>query len=288
MQACKSPTCHRKSKESNEKKRPLRSITSPLLGLLTLLVMPLPLQAAEIMTTLPPLAGLVQMLQPDAETGCLLPANADPHHFQLSPRQTEQLRSASLLLRASRDDGGWPQLPTQGTTLDLWPEIDHGWLSPAAVRDLLPRLAKVLAANADAANAEKIRSRLPQALAEVAAIDAAWREILAPLREKGAIVQHPAWQRLLNEYGVPVHAALEAHQHGHESGPHILEHALETLEAHPDAWLLGDTRHSNRSLEWLARRSGKQVHYLDPLGQCGTSWPALMQQNIERLRARKA
>jgi ABC-type Zn uptake system ZnuABC Zn-binding protein ZnuA len=274
--------CTGKSKDYRTKNRP-SPISGARIGLLCILMLsPLSARAAEIMATLPPLAGLVQLLQPESRPACLLPANADPHHFQLSPRQVETLQGARLLIRASRDDGGWPRLPTRGKTIDLWPRDDHAWLSPAEVRHVLPQLAAELEAVTG-----KQAMQLDEALATVTAMDRAWKQALAPLKSRGVIVQHPAWQHLLSSYGVPVHAVLEKHQHGHEGGPHLLEHALEALKAHPDALLLGDTRHSNRSLEWLARQSGKTILYLDALGQCGDSWQALMQQNLERLRTFK-
>jgi hypothetical protein len=59
------------------------------------------------------------------------------------------------------------------------------------------------------------------------------------------------------------------------------------LEKHPDAVLIGDVRHSNRSLEWLASHSSsKKIIFLDALGSCGDSWVALMRQNISRISER--
>lgn len=241
--------------------------------------------ASEIVATLPPLAGLIEILDPDAATSCLLRAGSDPHHFQLTPRQVESVGRATLLVRSSRDDKGWLHLASDTPTVDLWPEADHAWLSPDAVAKALPRLADALI-SAQPERTPMIRGNLQAALAKVDRIDASLAAALAPWKKKGVIVQHPSWRRVFERYGVPVLDILESDRHGHEQGPHHFEEALAIVKAHPQAMLVGDLRHSNRSLEWLADHSGNPLLYLDGLGQCGDDWPALMQRNIERIRNR--
>lgn len=242
--------------------------------------------AAEIVTTLPPLAGLVKMLDQASESTCLLTAGSDPHHFQLSPRQVEKLSHASLLVRSSRDDQGWMQLTATTPFVDLWPEIDHAWLSPAEVAKVLPELARALIV-AEPDHASTIRMNLSAALKSVSRIEASLAEALAPLKKRGVMMQHPSWRRVFTSYGIPVLDILESERHGHELGPRHLEAALATLKQHRDALLIGDMQHSNRSLQWLSEQRGdKPILYLDGLGNCGEAWPALMQRNIERLGKR--
>lgn len=242
--------------------------------------------ASEIITTLPPLAGLIRMLNPDADTSCLLKAGSDPHHFQLTPQQVESLAKASLLVRSSRDDQGWMRLDGDIPVIDLWPDIDHGWLNPDSVSEALPRLAEELA-DAQPQRAQAIRERLKEALDRVSTIRQALADALQPLKKHGVIVQHPSWRKVFEQNGIEVLDILESDRHGHEMGPHHLEEALATLKAHPGAVLIGDLRHSNRSLQWLADHAGNAtILYLDGLGKCGDDWPELMQQNIDRIRNR--
>ncbi len=106
------------------------------------------------------------------------------------------------------------------------------------------------------------------------------------LRSSGSIMQHPSWRESVEYFDIPVMLVLESSNHGHEHGPRHLEKALKILEEHPDITLIGDVRHSNRSLEWLANQSARKVLYLDALGNCGDSWEALMQNNIESILKR--
>jgi ABC-type Zn uptake system ZnuABC Zn-binding protein ZnuA len=246
----------------------------------------LPLHAVEIIVTLPPLAGLVLMLDKDAAPECLLSAGGDPHHFQLSPRQVERLRASSLLIRSSRDDEGWIKLDDTPTTLNLSSGLDHAWLNPTHVKAVLPKLARLMIAIYPERQ-QIIVANLPKAMKQASNINLHLITDALPMLKQGVIMQHPAWQKTFTSLGVPVLHILESNKHGHEHGPKHLEEALKTLEKHPDAVLIGDVRHSNRSLEWLASHSNnKKILFLDALGSCGDSWADLMQQNISRISAR--
>jgi len=240
--------------------------------------------AADVAVTLPPLAGLVSILDKQADILCLLHPGADPHHFQLQPRTIEALRQSRLLIRASGDDGGWPLPPEHENTLDLWPAIDHGWLVPAMARNALIRIAPTLL-RLHPERSDAIAYRLTLALAQIRAMEDAWRKALEPVKKSGVIMQHPAWRRLMQDMGVPVLKVLESGHHGHEYGPRLLDEALLALNNSPGAWLISSAGHSNRAVEWLARHVDSAPRHitLDALGACGDSWPELMQKNLQRI-----
>ncbi len=242
-----------------------------------------PPQRPEIAVTMPPLNGLIAMLDPAASSICLLRSGADPHHFQLQPRTIEALNQSRLLVRTSLDDGGWPISPRHKNTLDLWPQASHAWLSPARVKSVLPKLAEALK-QLNPARTSAIEQHLLTAHTRVSVIEQQWHETLADC--EGVIMQHPSWLPLMHDLQVPVLAILESEHHGHESGPKQLEQALKILNQHPNTWLLTDTAHSSRQIDWLARHAKKQPRRitLDALGRCGESWDSLMQRNLELIR----
>lgn len=247
--------------------------------------------SAGIVTTLPPLAGIVRMLDPVAEVHCLLPPGADAHDFQLTPRQVEQLRQADLLLRSSYDDGHWSGIRASRAGFDMWPKRGHAWLSPEEVRERLPALAAVLQRLAPGRRAV-IAAALKKAERSCDAVDAAWKKALAPYRKAGVIMQHNAWQAMLQHDGVPVWVVLES-GHGAESiTPQRLQKALDALNAHPGAVLWGNRRHSDRALRWLQeQQSGAnkaRLLILDPIGECGMDWLQLMQRNLDLLAGKAA
>jgi len=237
---------------------------------------------AAIVTTLPPLAGLVSMLDAKAEVYCLLPPGADAHNFQLTPRQVQQIRHANLLLRASRDDGHWPGLNMAAQQLDLWPKKDHAWLLPSEVRRILPLLARKLQDIAPERRQSIARS-LIRALRICDDLEAAWKQALAPLQQRGVMMQHPAWRRLCEHFKVPVRAVLEPRHHGNLR-PRRLQHALNFLRTHTGVVLWGGLHRANRGLVWLSRHSDrKSILRFDALGNCSMAWNQLMRWNIKQV-----
>lgn len=238
----------------------------------------------EIIVTLPPLSGLVVMLMPEVQSRCLLSAGADPHHFQPTPRQVDLLGQGHLLIRASRDDQGWPIRTQNSQVIDLWESKNHGWLQFEQVRLVLPQLAKALTNQYPHAQ-KSIQEHLITALQHVDNLEASWDKALANIKSRGVFMQHPSWHDLLESKGVPIWAVLESHQHGYEYGPRHLETALNTLNQHPDALFLGSKRNSNQSLEWLKEHQSNNhsILKLDALGSCNQPWNLLMQSNLQLL-----
>ncbi len=245
----------------------------------------LPLHAVEIIATLPPLAAIVQMLN-DEPVSCLLPPGSDPHHFQLSPRQVEKLNRAGLLIRSSKDDHGWMQIPANTPVIDIWPEENHAWLNPDNLLVALPAVAgQLISLFPD--RKPVIEANLKQSMDDIDRIKSGLHKALSTLQSGGVMMQHPSWRSVFDAYDIPILSVLESARHGHEYGPRHLEKALKILKKHPDTVLIGDVRHSNRSLEWLASHSNnKKILFLDVLGSCGDSWVTLMQQNISRISER--
>lgn len=242
---------------------------------------------AQIVVTLPPLAALVRSLDATANVHCLLPPGSDPHAFHLSPKEVLKLRHANLLVRSSFDDGHWSGIRLPERTLDLWPKHAHRWLLPTSVRRILPHLAHRLEMLAPQRK-HRIEQALAHALSRCEQLDRAFRRTLAPFRRDGVIMQHNAWAGVFAAYQTPVLAILESSHHGDNIRPHTLERALARMRAHPGVALIGNRRHANRGLQWLDAHRGKAatrngIILLDPLGDCGKPWSALLESNLNIL-----
>ena len=255
-----------------------------------------------IVTTLPPLSALVTWLAPHATVHCLLPAHADPHHMQLTPKQVEQLKAARLLLRSSRDDGHWTQLRPQGKTLDLWPsepsytheahkheheheKNSHAWLNPQEVARILPQLAQALIRLYPQQQAA-IEQRTQEAIHSTQVILQEWQQQTQKmdLQHRGVLMQHPAWLNFFHALNMPVWQVLESGNHGQEQGPRVLDQALRSVQQHPHSLLIGEQRHSNRALSWLHQHHPESTLItLDALGSAHTPWVVLMRHNLHTL-----
>jgi len=252
---------------------------------LALLWLPIEATASSMVATLPPLAAMVQALLPDARPGCLLNGGADPHHLQISPRKAGQLRSVHLLVRSSGDDGGWSGLRSlRGAVVDLWPQEHHPWLVPGDLAQAFPRLLQALVAQHEVGVDDGER-RMVLLARRLQQWDRSWEELLRPLRQRGVVMQHPAWQRLFVHYHIPVRAVLERSHHGNGSSPRRLENTLALLRGSNPPLLVAEMSHSNRMIDWLRKRvPDAQVVSLDALGQCGQPLSRLIEANQQRLR----
>ncbi|MDQ6950152.1 MAG: zinc ABC transporter substrate-binding protein [Mariprofundales bacterium] len=249
--------------------------------------------AEAVGVTLPPLGGMVQLLLPQSAPICLLRANADPHHSQLTPHQVEQLRRFTVLVRSSGDDGGWsglkPRKSANGASggasgsgvVDLWPQAHHAWLVPADVEHGLAILVPGLGA---LATPQQLAHQQSLAISRLQQLDRRWRQLLQPLKQRGVIMQHPAWQRLFVHYGIPVRAVLELSHHGHEASPRMLEKTLKLLRGANPPLLVAEVSHTNRMLDWLHTHAPKsQMVTLNALGSCGQPLLSLIADNQQIL-----
>jgi ABC-type Zn uptake system ZnuABC Zn-binding protein ZnuA len=125
-------------------------------------------------------------------------------------------------------------------------------------------------------------------VSDIAAVRQGWQSVMALLRQRGVIMQHPSWKPLFEQYDVPILAVLESNNIGHSHGYHAqdLDQALQQIKQHPQALLIADRRHNDAGLKWLQRHHPtSSLVYLEPIGTCEQTWPALMQQNIAWLQA---
>jgi len=238
---------------------------------------------AEVAVTLPPLAGIVRLLAPDTAVFCLLPANADPHHFSVTPRRIERLRHSDILIRASRDDRGWLGLDSGLSQIDLWPDRDHAWLQPEWLLATLPLLAKKLQ-SLHPGQKDAIAASLSRVILDINAMDRDIFKTLEPVRRDGVILQHASWRHFCEHYGIPVLAIANPRHIEGSLRPKQLERLLTTLRRHPGARLWGDRGKTNSALKWLAERvKHKPITLLDPLGNCNGAWPQLIRDNVTRM-----
>ncbi|MDX8412702.1 MAG: zinc ABC transporter substrate-binding protein [Mariprofundales bacterium] len=238
-----------------------------------------------VVATLPPLAGMVQLLLPNAQPTCLLANNGDPHHLNISPRKVEQLRVMQLLVRSSGDDGGWSGLQAiHSTVVDLWPQAHHPWLLPSDVGVSIKDLAETMASN-KLISFDYSRKMIKRVTRQMQQLDADWAQLLQPLQRRGVIMQHPAWERLFAHYKVPVRAVLEHSHHGDGATPRQLEAALKLLRTTNPPLLIVERSHANRMIDWLRQQvPAAQVVTLDALGVCGQPLDGLLQDNMAQLR----
>lgn len=262
----------------------------------------------RVAVTIPPLAGLVEpMLPADAELATLVPAGVSVHTYQLSPEDVSLIAQADLIVgvgfgleggldRALRrldaervlrmsDLPGLPQY--EGDTAaqhDHDHDHDHGhdhhhggvdphlWLDPAAAAVLVRAVAERLGPDAD--------ERAQALLAEIDAIDAAYRERLRPHAGRAIVTHHASFGRVARRYGLRVAEVLRAGDAA-EPTPGQVARVVAVMQTEDVGALFVEPQFSDRLARRVAEQAGARVLVLDPLGS--GDWTGLMRANLEVL-----
>ena len=211
----------------------MRYIISSILSMLPL---PALAEVPRVMTDIPPVYGLVAQVMGDLGAPVLLLENgADEHDFQLRPSQMTDIANADMAVWIGPELTPWmdralegakenmtslPLLAVQGTTLMEFAAKDdhadddghdhdhdhsgadpHAWLNPENAAPWLDAIAAVLSAK-DSGNAAIYAANAATAKAEIAALDAEISAAIAPVKDKGFVAYHDAYQYFAAHYGM--------------------------------------------------------------------------------------
>lgn len=216
--------------------RPSLSFFSLAFGAFAL---PVHAEVPRVVTDVPVVGALVQQVMGDlGRPDILLEAGGDPHSYSLRPSQARSLQNADLLIWVGPELTPWLARPAENlaagshsmTLLDLpatrrheyadaheheheHEHDDHGhdhvhsgtdphaWLDPANGQAWLEAIAEALAAR-DPDHAAVYTDNAAKAAAEISALDAELRALLAPAKGKRFVVFHDAYGYFTAHYGL--------------------------------------------------------------------------------------
>ncbi len=217
----------------------MRYIISSILSMLPLSALA---EVPRVMTDIPPVYGLVAQVMGDLGTPVLLlEKGADEHDFQLRPSQMSDIASADVAVWIGPELTPWmeralkgatgnmvslPLLAVKGTKLLEFGAMDdpaehqghnrdhdhngtdqHAWLNPENAAPWLDAIAAVLSAK-DNGNAATYAANAAAAKAEIAALDTEIFAALAPVKDKGFVAYHDAYQYFVLHYGLNYRGAV--------------------------------------------------------------------------------
>lgn len=267
--------------------RPHRRVFVLLCALSLLAAAPVANAVVRVAVSVLPLATFAERVGGDrVSVQTLVGSGQNPHSFEPTARQVEELTGAALFWRAGMPfEEPWiARLRSQNRSLavldardglDLPPAgagpaggHDHGhdphvWTSPVLVRAMVLRLAEALAA-LDPAGATAYRTNAAAYVAELDALDAELRGTLAPLRDRRFLVYHPAWGELAATYGLE-QIAIE--RDGKEPGARRLAELATLARQAGLRVVFVQPQSSPRSARTLAREIGARVVTVDPLAR---------------------
>lgn len=256
--------------------------------------------ALRVAVSIPPQREIVERVGGEAVAlQVLIPPGASPATFTLAPQQLASLIQADQVFIIGvpfdrtlqrRLDALAPDLPVadmaagvnrvpidghhhDGGTHHHGEQLDpHVWLDPVRVRELVETTRSVLCRRAPESCPE-FTARAEAYTAELVALDATLREMLAPCSGHAVAVFHPAYGYLLRRYQM-VQRAIEVE--GKDPTPRQLADLVADPEMDRLTAILVQPQFASRSAEAAAAALGVDIVELDPLA-------ADLVANLERM-----
>jgi zinc transport system substrate-binding protein len=193
----------------------------------------------------------------------LTPPGAEPHDFELSPRDVEAVRSAALVLYLGR--GFQPALEdavrgASGRAVDLLGGLPlrggdpHVWLDPLLFAQIAERIAHELGPPASAS----------ALVADLRALDREYARGLAHCARRTIVTSHEAFAYLAARYRLR-QVAVSGISPEAEPAPRDLERAVDAVRASGATTVFFEPLVSPRIAAVVAREAGVRTAVLDPL-----------------------
>jgi zinc transport system substrate-binding protein len=268
-----------------------------------------------IVTSILPLAWWTEAIcGNDADVIALLPANANPHTFELLPRQIEHASRADLLVVIGAGLEPWSEklvanlrnpaarqlaLSNGETLLQDSHDHHHGhghdhvhalgnphlWLDPMFAIRAVERIRDALVAafpereQVFQDNASRYIDSLHALHGEIAEVTATWRQ-------RRFIADHSSWVYFAQQYSL-IEAGVIEQQPGREISARELARLIQRMRNGGLKAIFADIRVNANSVNLLAKETDAGIAFLDPQGGIlsSTSYIELMKKNLEIMDA---
>jgi zinc transport system substrate-binding protein len=266
----------------------------------------------QVVAAFYPIAYAAQRVAPNADIENLTPAGAEPHDLELSPRDVEEIHDADVVLYLGA--GFMPALEDalddhEGTAVDLLAgeqllraaeahghgeakaseqeEHDeesardpHVWLDPMRYTAFARRIADALGEPADA----------DALVAELAELDAEYRDGLATCERRQIVTSHAAFGYLADAYDLE-QIPLTGVEPEAEPSAQALEALVDEVREEGATTVFFETLVSPELAETVAREADAETAVLNPLEgltdeevEDGANYFTVMRENLAALR----
>lgn len=264
----------------------------------------------RVVVSIPPLKGLVEDVLPEgAEVDVLVPAGQTVHGFEPTPADLAKVARADVVFlvglglegrldQTIRRDASGATVITMADVLGIRGDGQadevgraegdddedghgHGAVDPHLWLD--PVLAERFVRAWPALVPDRIRAMLRPAgepAARIEAVDAEYRERLAPFEGRAIVTHHASMNRLAARYGLRVAAVLRTIEALEPSAADIAK-AKRAIEDQGVGAIFIEPQFSGRAAERLAAEAHVKVVVVDPLGK--GDWFAMMRSNLDGL-----
>lgn len=253
--------------------------------------------------TIQPLAMILREIAGDrAEILCLLPAGASPHTFSPRPSDAAACNRAARVFMVAPQLDAWAarlapaekrvmvlafvpekellhfahgeeadeqrEAAAAAQSLNLAASVavgdPHFWTDPLTVKAIVDPLADELV-KADPSGAETYRANAARFAANLDALNAKIKSILAPVAGRSFVLMHPSFQYLANRFNLKIAGSVEQVP-GKDPTPRELVDLAAKIRAEGARAIFSEPQLPRRPAEVLAETSGIKMGILDPNG----------------------
>jgi zinc transport system substrate-binding protein len=267
-----------------------------------------PSEKISVVTSFYPLTFMAQEIGGDrVEVKNLTPAGAEPHDYELTPRDMESIQRSQLLIL----NGGvepWGEKVKQTITpntkvLTVGSELfsqeleedgqmikdPHVWLSPALARTEAQAIAAALI-DIDPAHANDYTQRAQQLDDKLTALDVQFRTGLAQCAQRSFVTSHDAFGYLASAYNLQ-QVSIAGLSPDEEPSPRQLADVAKFARQNNVKFIFFESLVSPKFSETVANEVGAKTLVLDPLEgisdadmQSGKNYLTVMQENLANLQ----
>ncbi len=236
-----------------------------------------PLNRIKVAVTLTPYAEFVEKVGGDkVDVFVLVPPNADPHTFDLTPSAVKAVSDAKIYFKVGfvlEFENNWlgklveinPKMVVIDTSIGIEPvgedgHIDpHVWLSPRnamlIVESIYQGLLKI-----DPENAETYKENSASYINELKKLDEEVKSILSDLRTRKLVVYHAAWAYFARDYNL-TQLALE--KEGKEPTIEEIVEVVKSAKSEGIKAVFAEPQFDPRGMEVIAEELGVNVILVD-------------------------
>lgn len=266
-----------------------------MIRLLLLLTLLLPLFSCEkkgdlktekptVLVSVPPYAFFVKKIAGETVAiESLVPAGANPHVFESTPKEVQRHRNAALwvYLGEAFDQkirGHFKNIPTVDVTegLPLLSGCDHHdhchredqkdlhiWLSPKLAKVQAEKIAAGLIALLPEEK-ERFTTNLQHLLTELDDLDQQITALLAPMQSQAILVSHPAFAYFCKDYHIH---QLSIEVEGKDPLPQHVTQILTQAKNYELRGIFLEPQYSNKGAELIAEALHLPTHMVDPYAE---------------------
>ncbi len=260
----------------------------------------------NVVVTIPPLGSLTRELVGDkGEVIVLLPPGASPHVYEPTADKMKLIARADLFVENGAGLEMWAEKMLKGSSNRKLVLVEaskgikligakaghegkrtrggnpHVWLDPILAKKMAHNIEKGLE-QVDPENKAYYRENLRKLQAKLDALDREIRRRIGGIRDKRAVVFHPAWDYFARRYGIQIVGVVEKSP-GKSPTPRDIATIIREIKRYKVKVIFIEPQFNPKVAEMIAHEANVKLATLDPLGSSKEDYFKLMRRNLKAI-----